>query len=34
MDGRYLDAQRPLAERQLRIAAKRLADLLNATLTD
>lgn len=34
MDSRYLDAQRPLAERQLRIAAKRLADLLNATLTD
>lgn len=34
MDSRYLDAQRPLAESQLRIAAKRLADLLNATLTD
>lgn len=34
MDSHYLDAQRPLAERQLRIAAKRLADLLNATLTD
>lgn len=34
MDSQYLDAQRPLAERQLRIAAKRLADLLNATLTD
>ena len=34
MDSRYLDAQRPLAERQLQIAAKRLSDLLNATLTD
>jgi hypothetical protein len=34
LDSRYLDAQRPLAERQLRVAAKRLADLLNATLTD
>ncbi len=34
MDRRYLDAQRPLAERQILIAAKRLSDLLNATLTD
>ena len=34
LDHRYLDAQRPLAERQLLIAAKRLSDLLNATLTD
>jgi hypothetical protein len=34
MDSRYLDAQRPLAERQVEVAAKRLADLLNATLTD
>ena len=34
MDGRYLDTHRPLAERQLQVAAKRLADLLNATLAD
>jgi nuclease S1 len=34
MDGRYLDAQRPLAERRILIAAKRLSDLLNATLVD
>ena len=34
MDHRYLDAQRPLAERQVLVAAKRLSDLLNATLTD
>lgn len=34
MDSRYLDAQRPLAEERVEIAAKRLADLLNATLTD
>ena len=34
LDHRYLDAQRPLAEQQLLIAAKRLSDLLNATLTD
>ena len=33
LDIRYLDAQRPLAERQLQVAAKRLADLLNATLS-
>ena len=32
MDRSYLDAQRPLAERQLQVAAKRLSDLLNATL--
>ncbi|WP_246191556.1 S1/P1 nuclease [Pseudoxanthomonas gei] len=34
LDHRYLDAQRPLAERQVEIAAKRLADLLNATLVN
>lgn len=34
LDARYLDAQRPLAERQILTAAKRLADLLNATLTE
>lgn len=34
LDSRYLDAQRPLAERQILIAAKRLSDLLNATLTE
>jgi len=34
LDARYLDAQRPLAERQVLTAAKRLADLLNATLTE
>ena len=34
LDHRYLDAQRPLAERQLLIAAKRLSDFLNASLTD
>ena len=34
MDSRYLDAQRPLAEKQVEVAAKRLADLLNATLID
>lgn len=32
MDSRYLDSQRPLAEQQVRLAAKRLAALLNATL--
>ena len=34
MDNRYLDAQRPLAEQRVRQAAVRLANLLNATLTD
>ena len=34
LDSRYLDAQRPLAERQVEVAAKRLADLLNATLVN
>ncbi|MET0813976.1 MAG: S1/P1 nuclease [Pseudoxanthomonas sp.] len=34
LDGRYLDAQRPLAERRILIAARRLSDLLNATLLD
>ncbi|HEY5971417.1 MAG TPA: S1/P1 nuclease [Pseudoxanthomonas sp.] len=34
MDSRYLDAHRPLAERQIVISAKRLSDLLNATLVD
>jgi hypothetical protein len=34
MDSRYLDAQRPLAERQVEVAAKRLSDLLNTTLVD
>ena len=33
LDLSYLDAKRPLAERQILIAAKRLSDLLNATLT-
>ncbi|MEO6104047.1 MAG: S1/P1 nuclease [Pseudoxanthomonas sp.] len=32
MDSRYLDAQRPLAERQVEVAAMRLADLLDSTL--
>lgn len=32
MEARYLDAQRPLAERRIRVAARRLSDLLNATL--
>lgn len=32
LDQRYLDTQRPLAEQRIQIAAKRLADLLNATL--
>ncbi len=34
MDSRYLDAQRPLAEQRVRLAADRLAALLNATLTE
>lgn len=34
MDSRYLDSQRPLAERQVEVAAKRLADLLNTTLAN
>jgi len=34
MDQRYLDAQRPLAEQRVEVAAKRLSDLLNATLTN
>ena len=34
LDQRYLDAQRPLAEQRVEVAAKRLSDLLNATLTD
>jgi hypothetical protein len=33
LDLSYLDAKRPLAERQILIAAKRLSDLLNATLS-
>ena len=34
LDQRYLDAQRPLAEQRIEVAAKRLSDLLNATLTN
>jgi hypothetical protein len=34
LDSRYLDAHRPLAERQILIASQRLSDLLNATLVD
>jgi hypothetical protein len=34
LDQRYLDAQRPLAEQRVEVAAKRLSDLLNATLTN
>lgn len=34
MDHHYLDTQRPLAERQVLVAAKRLSDLLNAALAD
>ena len=33
LDQDYLQAQRPLAERQVQMAAKRLADLLNTTLS-
>ncbi len=34
LDQRYLEAQRPLADQRIEVAAKRLSDLLNATLTD
>ena len=34
LDQDYLQAQRPLAERQVQTAAKRLADLLNTTLSN
>ena len=34
IDGRYLEAHRPFAERRIEVAAKRLSDLLNATLTN
>ncbi len=34
MDSAYLTAQRPLAEQQVQVAAKRLADLLNDTFTE
>ena len=34
LDQRYLDAQRPFAEQRIEVAAKRLSDLLNATLTN
>lgn len=34
LDQRYLDTQRPLAEQRVEVAAKRLSDLLNATLTN
>ena len=34
LDHDYLDAQRPLAERQVLIAARRLASLLNTTLVE
>jgi hypothetical protein len=34
LDQRYLDAQRPLAEQRIEVAARRLSDLLNATLVN